>query len=59
MPTIRVRLAVPLNLFPNARHPSVLNPSLEYLYGDCEIKVTLKDENGGEPQACTAGCETR
>jgi hypothetical protein len=51
MPTIRIRLGVPLNLFLNARDPSLLDPSLKYDYSDSEIHVTLK---GGEPIELTA-----
>lgn len=51
MQTIRVRLSVPLNLFLNAKHASLLNPSLDYDYADSEIRVTLK---GGEPVELTA-----
>lgn len=47
MPTIRIRLAVPLNLFLNAKEPGLLNlPSLSFNHDESEILVTLK---GGEP----------
>ncbi len=46
MPTLRIRLGVPLNLFLNAKDPAQLNPSLKFDYGDSEVRVTLK---GGSP----------
>jgi hypothetical protein len=47
---LRIRLGVPLNLFLNAKDPSLLNPSLTFDYNHCEILVTLK---GGEPTELT------
>src|SRR5579884_2093135 len=46
MPASRIRLAIPLNLYLNAKDPSLLNPALRYDHREYEIYVTLK---GGPP----------
>lgn len=44
--TLRIRLDVPLNLYLNAKDPSLLDPSLNFFHHEYDVHVTLK---GSEP----------